>query len=80
MHRRGGVIMVLSEKILSHSAKKFRGDTFQCFRKFWVSKNIMHKKRISLFSVETFFCLTVPKKFVGEALFQENFGIEKFHA
>ena len=40
------------EKFLSHSAEKFRRGPQLCFRKFWVSKNFMHKRGISRFSVE----------------------------
>ena len=54
------------ENFLSHSAEKFRGGTLQCFRKFQVSENFMHKKGISLFSVENFLSLTVPNKLVWE--------------
>ena len=54
-----------SFKIFCLNNKKFRCGTLRCLRKFWLSKNFMHKKGISLFSLE-FFCLTVPKNFVGE--------------
>ena len=48
-----GVSRFSVENFLSHSAKKIRGGTLQCF-KLRVSKNFMHKKGISLFSVEVF--------------------------
>ena len=57
-HRKTLCTIVISrffvENFLSHSAAKFRGGTVQCFRKFWVSKNFMHKKGLSLISVEFF--------------------------
>ena len=63
------------------SNKNFRSGTLRCFRKFRVWKNFMHKKGISLVSVD-FFCLTVPQKFVGEpfCVSKKNSGIENFHA
>ena len=50
---RRGISRFSLEIFLSHSTEKTRGGTLQCFRKFRVSKNFMHKKGISLFSVET---------------------------
>ena len=50
---RGGVITTFrSNFFLSHSTEKLRWGTLRCFRKFRVSKNFMHKKGISLNSVE----------------------------
>ena len=43
-----------SLKIFCLSTKKFRWGTLRCFRKFRVSKNFIHKKGISLVSVEFF--------------------------
>ena len=40
------------ENFLSHNTKNFRLWTFWCFRKFRVSQNFMHKKGMSLNSVE----------------------------
>ena len=48
---RGGITF-LRRKLLSHSTEKFRWGTVRCFRKFRVSQNFMHKKGISLNSVE----------------------------
>ena len=45
--------------------ENFCGGSLQCFTKLRGSKNLMHKQGISLFTVD-FFCLTVPKNFVGE--------------
>ena len=55
-----------------------------CFRKFLVSKKFMEKRGkgggVSPFSV-SFFCLTVPKNFVGQPFRVSLFsGIENFHA
>ena len=62
---------------MSHSTEKFRRGTLRCFRKFLVSKNFMHKKGVSLFSVEIF-CLIVLKNFVAEHFsVSENFGFQK---
>ena len=55
----------ISFKFFCLKTKKFHWGTLRCFRKFRVSKNFMHTKGISVFSVE-FFCLTVLEKFVGE--------------
>ena len=52
---------VAVEDFLSHSAKKFRGGTLQCFRKIQLSKNFMHRKRISLFFVESFLSHSAEK-------------------
>ena len=54
-----------------------------CFRKLPVAKKFMDKKDggVSRFSVN-FFCLTVPKNFVGEpfcAVFQKISGSEKVY-
>ena len=40
------------QNFLSHSTEKFRWGTVRCFRKFRLSQNFMHKKGISLNSVE----------------------------
>ena len=47
------------------SAEKLLWGTLRCIRKFRTSQNFMHKKGISLNSVENL-CLLVPIKFVGE--------------
>ena len=51
---RGGGITFLRRKLLSHSTEKFRWGTVGCFRKFRASQNFMHKKGLSLNSVEKF--------------------------
>ena len=43
------------------STEKFRWGTLRCFRKFRVSKTFMHKKGISLFSVESFLSHSAEK-------------------
>ena len=61
------------ENFLFHSAKKFRERTLQFFRKFWY-RSFLHRKGISLFSVEIF-CFKVPEKFVRELFCgSKNFG------
>ena len=55
------------EKFLSHSAEKFRRGTLLCFRKFLVPKNFRDKRGGGYHDfLSKFFCLTVPKNFVGE--------------
>ena len=59
-------------KILSHSAEKFRRETFLicASENFWSRKKIRIRGgggETSRFSVKTF-CLTVPKNFVGEPI------------
>ena len=81
MHRRGHYGFV--ENFLSHRTEKLRTGSLLCFRNFLVWKKLMDKRGgggLSRFSVE-FFCLTEPKKFVGNpSMFQKNSGIENFHA
>ena len=76
---RWGKIIFSVEKFLSHSAKKFRGGTIQGFRNIRVSKNFMHKKGSSLFSVETSF-FSQCRKISWEELFNvsEIFANGKF--
>ena len=64
------------EVFFSHIAKKLRQGTRLCFRNFRVSKNFMPERGKSWFSIE-FFCLTVPKNFVGEPFFSQNFWCRK---
>ena len=65
MHQREGVSRFSVENFLSHSTEKFRWGTLLCFRKFRVSQNFIHKKRIPLNSVEKFLSHSADK-FVGE--------------
>ena len=65
--KRGGYHLIPSIFILSHSAGNFRKGTILCFRKFLVSKDFMQKRGDHDF-VWQFFCLTVPKNFVGRSL------------
>ena len=56
------------ENLLSHSTEKLRRGTLLCSTKFLVSKKFMDKRgggSIKIFS-QNFFCLTVPKNFIGE--------------
>ena len=59
--RERGGITFLRRKLLSHSTEKFRWVTVRCFRKFSVSQNFMHKKGISLNSVEKFLSHSADK-------------------
>ena len=75
------------EVVLSHSAEKLNGGTLLCCvsETFWYRKNLWrrggrgggechHFRSI-------FFCLTVPKNFVGQPFRVSLFsGIENFHA
>ena len=75
--REGGGITFSVKNFLSHSTKKFRLGTLRCFRKFRVSQNFMHKKRISLNSVENFLSHSA-ENFVRESYcFWENFWFRK---
>ena len=58
---REGSITLLRRKLLSHSTEKFRWGTVRCFRKFRVSQNFTHKKRISLNGVEKFLSHSADK-------------------
>ena len=67
------------EKILSHSAEKFRRGTLLCFRKFLIPKNVRDKRGGGYHDfLSQLFCLTVPKNFVGEPLLaSQNFQYRK---
>ena len=68
------------ENILSHSSEKIRRGTLLCFRKILVSKNARDKRGGVYHNFPSkFFCLTVPKNFVGKS-FSDSLisGIEKF--
>ena len=55
------------ENFLSHGAEKFRRGTFLCFRKFLVPKKVWDKRGDGYHDfLSKLFCLTVPKKFVGQ--------------
>ena len=43
--REGGKITIFCQKLLSHSAKKFRRETLLWFAKFLLSKRFMNKRR-----------------------------------
>ena len=69
------------ENILSPSAGTLRRGTRHCFTKFPVSKNYKDKRGGGVtFLRQKRFCLTVPKKFVGEpfcAVFQKASSSQK---
>ena len=67
--KQGGVSRYSVKNVLSHSTEKLRRGTILCFTKLLVSEKIMDKwgrtEEVSRYNVK-FFCLTVPKNFVGE--------------
>ena len=69
------------ENVLSHTTKKLHRGALLCFTKFLVSKNIMDMRGREYHDFPSIFCLTKPKKFVGEP-FRASLisGIEKFYA
>ena len=71
------------ENFLSYCAEKLCRGTLPCFTNFLVSKRFMDKRgrrEYHDFS-SNFFCLTVPKIFVGEPFSVSLIsGIEKFYA
>ena len=81
MHERvGGVSSSSVEIFLSHSTEKFRWGTLRCFRKFRVSQIFMHKKGISLNSVEKISSHSADKLRSRALVFRKNSGIEIFQA
>ena len=82
MDKRGGELSRFSiEKFLFHSAESFPRGSLYCCNNFRYRKNLDKSGgSIKIFRGK-FFCLTVPKNFVGEpfcAVFQKNSGSEKF--
>ena len=63
--REGGGFTFLRRKHLSHSTKSFRWGTVRCFRKIRVSQKFVHRRGVSLKSVEKFLSHTADK-IVGE--------------
>ena len=78
--RGGGYHDFLSNFFLSHSAEKFRRGTLQCVTNFGY-RNILCFRELCHDFLPNFFCLTVPKNFIGEpfcAVFQKYSCGEKF--
>ena len=78
-----GISRFSVENLLSHSTEKLRRGTILCFTKLLVSKNLMDKREEQGGSITIFcrkvFCLTEPKKFVGERFSVPlKSGIKKF--
>ena len=48
-----GKVMIFNRNVLSRSTEMFRSGTFLCFRKFRVTKILMHRKGVSRFFVES---------------------------
>ena len=73
------------EVVLSHSAEKLNGGTLLCCvsENFWYRKNLWRRggRGECHHFRSIFFCLTVPKNFVGQPFRVSLFsGIENFHA
>ena len=79
MDKRGGVSRSFVEKFLSHSAEKLRrgGESFSFSLIAGIEKIYVAEGYVTIFGFQSkFFCLTVPKNFVGEpfcAVFQKKF-------
>ena len=78
IRERGGYHVSLW-KTLCHSTEEFRWGTLQCFRKFRVSQNFMHKKGISLKSVEQFLSHSADKIRRRTLLCFERILVSKFY-
>ena len=77
----GGVSRFSVKNFLSHSAEKFRRGTLQCVTNFGYRKILCFKELCHDF-VSKFFCLTMPKYFIGEpfcAVFQKMSGSEEVY-
>ena len=61
IRERGGATTFLRRKFLSHTTEKIRWGTVRCFRKIRASQTFMHKKGISLNSVEIFLSHSADK-------------------
>ena len=79
-----GGITFFRRNFLSHrtETKSFVKEPF-CFPEiFWYQKNFMDKRGLNTIFSQKFFCLTVPRSFVGEpfcAVFQKISGTEKVY-
>ena len=76
-----GVSRFSFKKFLSHSAEKFRKRTIYCSTNFGYRKNLC-LRGLCHDLLSNFFCLAVPKNFVGEpfcAVFQKISGTEKVY-
>ena len=72
-----GISRFSIENLWSHSTEKLRRGTLLCSRKILVSTNVRDKRGGEYHNFPSkFFCLTVPKNFVGELIS----GIENFYA
>ena len=78
IEQEGGSIKIFRRKFLSHSAKYYRRGSLQCCNRFGFRKNSDKSGGVGRGYQDfpsNFFCLTVPKTFVGEsfcAVFQKN--------
>ena len=75
-----GGITIFRRKFFVSQCRKISWASLQCFRKFGVSKKIMHNRGWHNFPSKSF-GLTVPKNFVGIlSMLQKIWGTEKFYA
>ena len=71
---------IFRRKFFVSQCRKLSWASVQCFRKFRVSKNFMLNRGYHIFPSK-FFCLTVPKNFMGiSSMSQKKVGIENFYA
>ena len=74
-----GGITIFRRKFFVSQCRKISWASLQCFRKFGVSKKIMHNRGWHNFPSKSF-GLTVPKNFVGiPTVFEKIFGFKKFY-
>ena len=81
MHKRGGVIRIFRQKVLSHSTESFRRRNFLGLRKIcYRSTSCLRGGRYKDFPSKKF-CLTAPNHSVEEVfLVSEKYNIEAYHA
>ena len=74
---------IFVENFLSDSAEKIRRGTLPCFTVFLVSKIFLEKRGLGEYQEfpSKCFCLTLPKKFVGEPISVSLYlGIDNLYA
>ena len=76
-YRRG--ITFLRRKFLVSQWLNFSWGTLQCFRKFGASKNFLHIRRVSRFSVGIFLSHCAEKMCRAPSLFDRISGMNFFH-
>ena len=71
-----GGITIFRRKFFVSQCRKISWASFQCFRKFGVSKNFKHNRGYHNFPSKIF-CLTVQKNFVGILSMFQKFEVSK---